>query len=1778
MALYSPCITNSEASGAQVIPGSTIFDASNSMYLQRTPSVAGNRRTWTLSFWHKRANLAGTRGIFSTYTDSSARDSIYWGSGNSFHLNLRTDSSWHTDMATNPRFRGTGWSHYHVVYDSPHPTSTSRVRMWVNGIEMTWGGGYAVTYPGQNIETGFNKAAIHRIGCQTNHLGTRQEYVDGYLSNYYFLDSAAFGPEYFGFTDPLTGTWRPKAFKEITGFKNPNNAITWSSGWATPTGGWHGSGAAVNSFDGSSSSYTSAVSTGVEFTWTAPSALSGKLRIYCDATNSGIGAAIKVNGSQVSTCIATQWYDLGTFDTISSIAFAPAVGNRAWVYQIEVDGYIVMDAAKDNSFYLPFDGTTRVGYDASGNGNHWTPSLSRSTNAFPGRGTGAKPILNIVGSGNWATSGVSTDTSSSGLVLAIPCNGEAKDYSHIINASTTEKVPSSAGAFLQYATSAWYGMSLRFTTNTPLKFPSSTDYDFDSGDFTIEGWFLTSSATYDYSMVSRWDTSANQYWNFWLDNGIAKFDWKSSGTTYSVSGNWQLTHEADGKWNHMAVVRNGDVFSIYVNGQRVGTTTQAGSVDGGGTQELWIGGDKSNGSGTNWWDGHLNDIRVYKGVAKYTAEFLPEVAGCHNRENQSPHQAQSDSPSGTPNVACAPTTSGSVSLIGGSSDEYVSTQNSADYTIYNGDFTVEGWWFSSAPSTGASPASAHLFTTRIDANDRCSLYLDSGTLKWWADGSTRITGPTFIPNKWYHVAVTKSSGVTYLYVDGQQEGSVTYTYDQDTANQTLQIGAYNAGANDPDNWKGFVSNFRLTKGQVLYTGNFTPPTKPLTLTSQGATASNVKLLCCQSPTQAGAAGTSPNMGGINDGTVWSAGSGDLVGGDIQQIYDGDDSTSVAEFGTGWSSLGFEGVSVNVGTSFKLKTNTGSAATVEWLKDGNGNIRQFQGSAAVDYRVLYDADSQSGTNFTGIITGPLYVRKAAGSSYMYGIKVDDALLKDPVNAYNNAIANNFNPFDTNSATTTPQGSGNWCTWSLAVKSSAGYGTLKDGDLRWYGANSWRSTTGTLGPITSGKWYYEGSVKGNTYGTATGNLAWAYGWCKSIEPLTDEDFYNQTTQAYRSLVIHNTGGYNNFNTYVASVCAPAEGDIIGCALDKDSNTFKFFLNGQEVISGDLFDSGASLVPYALAYYNSSYCNTNFGQRPFAFPPPAGYNPVVQNARPTQFGEPRHNEGVRLQLGYGGNTWSQSYLRVTTPSGNGCSRANTEIPSTGKWYAECKWVSGSSMSVAGIVQRSHSESSNLGQGSYGYGYASSGSFQHNGADAGSPASYANGDIIGIYVDSDAGSVEFFKNGVSQGTNWSSGLTSYPYYFAVSDGSSGGTGEFLWWFDGFQYTPPPGAKSLNTPVATRPIIVRPTAQCGFTTYMGNGGKQFIELGFQPDIVWTKARNASSGGGWNWTDSINGGDKYLMTNNSNTLGTYSADKGVSFDKTGVTLSDVAGGDENLNGSSGGTYAGTWGYLMYAWKAGGNKGAFNKDDVEYPSAAAAGLATQSNVAISHCSINTKSQFSMLKYYRTSDVNAEVSHGLEGKPDFIIWKCTEDAYNWDIWHSSLSMLKTLTMTSDNVRSGAIHQMPNETTIPVTDSYTGGSTSNQDTMAYIWKFTPGYSAGGLYVGTSNDDGPVIDCGFEPGWILFKKIDSSSAWSAFNPECNGSPGDDSQPMMNPQNMMIHTTLTTAQAPDAWAQLDILPNGFKIRGQWAPINTSDSSGVIWVAFAKNPTTTLFGGQSLSM
>jgi len=100
-------------------------------------------------------------------------------------------------------------------------------------------------------------------------------------------------------------------------------------------------------------------------------------------------------------------------------------------------------------------------------------------------------------------------------------------------------------------------------------------------------------------------------------------------------------------------------------------------------------------------------------------------------------------------------------------------------------------------------------------------------------------------NAWTHVAVVREgtgTNQTKLYINGAQDGQGTVSTDF-TQTEEARIGT-NRGATEDFN--GYISNLRFVKGTALYTGAFTPSTSPLTTTSQGATATEVELLTCQS--------------------------------------------------------------------------------------------------------------------------------------------------------------------------------------------------------------------------------------------------------------------------------------------------------------------------------------------------------------------------------------------------------------------------------------------------------------------------------------------------------------------------------------------------------------------------------------------------------------------------------------------------------------------------------------------------------------------------------------------------------------------------------------------------------------------------------------------------------------------------------------------------------------------------------------------------------------------
>jgi hypothetical protein len=170
--------------------------------------------------------------------------------------------------------------------------------------------------------------------------------------------------------------------------------------------------------------------------------------------------------------------------------------------------------------------------------------------------------------------------------------------------------------------------------------------------------------------------------------------------------------------------------------------------------------------------------------------------------------------------------------------------SSSGIAVGTGNFTLEFWVkLSEIPDSNDV-----LVDTRSSAMNQANgfqLYVGSdrrlvgytNTAMFATDGEN----PEMPIGVWTHIAVVRTaSTATKLYINGIKAGS-NYTGSQDFDNSALVIGG---DANVGNNTKCLISNVRLNKGEGLYSSSFKPPTAPLTTTSQGSTANNVKILAC----------------------------------------------------------------------------------------------------------------------------------------------------------------------------------------------------------------------------------------------------------------------------------------------------------------------------------------------------------------------------------------------------------------------------------------------------------------------------------------------------------------------------------------------------------------------------------------------------------------------------------------------------------------------------------------------------------------------------------------------------------------------------------------------------------------------------------------------------------------------------------------------------------------------------------------------------------------------
>ena len=182
----------------------------------------------------------------------------------------------------------------------------------------------------------------------------------------------------------------------------------------------------------------------------------------------------------------------------------------------------------------------------------------------------------------------------------------------------------------------------------------------------------------------------------------------------------------------------------------------------------------------------------------------------------------------------------------------VRTNASNDFNVGTSDFTLEGYFYYENVTNGYQV----LFDQRSSSSTEISLiagkqpdgkvYIENGPDGYGGTMILRTAQPEITEvNKWYHIAFSRHSGTLKLFINGVEKGSVSTSVN--FGGNNWQIGnAHQQSGNYAV--LGYMSNIRFIKGQGIYTSAFTPSTEPLTTTSQGATASNVKLLCFQNTT------------------------------------------------------------------------------------------------------------------------------------------------------------------------------------------------------------------------------------------------------------------------------------------------------------------------------------------------------------------------------------------------------------------------------------------------------------------------------------------------------------------------------------------------------------------------------------------------------------------------------------------------------------------------------------------------------------------------------------------------------------------------------------------------------------------------------------------------------------------------------------------------------------------------------------------------------------------
>ena len=338
---------------------------------------------------------------------------------------------------------------------------------------------------------------------------------------------------------------------------------------------------------------------------------------------------------------------------------------------------------------------------------------------------------------------------------------------------------------------------------------------------------------------------------------------------------------------------------------------------------------------------------------------------------------------------------------------------------------------------------------------------------------------------------------------------------------------------------------------------------------------------------------------------------------------------------------------------------------------------------------------------------------------------------------------------------------------------------------------------------------------------------------------------------------------------------------------------------------------------------------------------------------------------------------------------------------------------------------------------------------------------------------------------------------------------------------------------------VIPPLPSDNFNAVLYNGTSAthpITNVGFAPDLVWTKDRNNAEQ--HQLHDTSRGATKALAPNLTNAEATR-VDGLTSFNSDGFTLGTDGAGI--INDSARGPY------VAWCWKVNGGTTTSNTDG---------------SIA-STVQVNNKTGISIVQYTGTQ-ANATVGHGLSSAPDLVITKGLNINAGWPTLVQA-----DATTRFDGLRfnEGGQNDSGNgagffQNTTPSNSVFYLGNSDESNrsggaTIAYCFHSVDGFSKIGKYQGNAVSDGPLVVTGFEPALLIVKNTSITGNWRMV---------DNKRSPLNHRQRALFPNLDNAEASNPDDAVDFLSTGFKISTDASPWNANGDQ-FIYIAFASDPT-----------